>query len=70
MDRTSDQDRIAGSVDEIKGKGKQAWGDMTDDERLKAEGMLDEAKGKAERFMGDVKDKIDDMRDDADRATR
>jgi uncharacterized protein YjbJ (UPF0337 family) len=68
VEQSGDRDRIAGTVDEVKGKGKQAWGAMTDDERLKAEGRLDEAKGKAEQFIGGVKDKIDDVRDDvADR---
>lgn len=45
-------------VDKAKGKTKQAWGDVTDNDSLKAEGQLDEAKGH-------VKDHIDDKRDKA-----
>jgi uncharacterized protein YjbJ (UPF0337 family) len=67
-DRTSTGDRVQGSADELKGKAKQAWGDLTDDDRLKAEGRADEAKGKAERFMGDVKDKLGDKKDDVGNA--
>jgi uncharacterized protein YjbJ (UPF0337 family) len=67
---SGDRDRIEGTVEEAKGQAKQAWGDMTDDERMKAEGMLDEAKGRAQQFLGDIKDKVDDIRDDADKATR
>jgi uncharacterized protein YjbJ (UPF0337 family) len=67
---SGDRDRIEGTVEEVKGKGKQAVGDLTDDERLKAEGMLDEAKGRAQQFLGDIKDKVDDIREDAEKATR
>jgi uncharacterized protein YjbJ (UPF0337 family) len=45
-----------GAVDEAKGKGKQAVGDLTDDDKLKNEGRVDEAKGK-------VKDAVDRMGD-------
>lgn len=67
---SGDRDRIEGTLEETKGEAKQAWGNMTDDERLKAEGMLDEAKGRAQQFLGDIKDKVEDVRDDAERATR
>jgi uncharacterized protein YjbJ (UPF0337 family) len=67
---SGDRDRIEGSIEETKGEAKQAWGEMTDDERMKAEGKLDEAKGRAQQFLGDIKDKVDDLRDDAEKATR
>src|SRR4029453_18001300 len=41
-DRSGDRDRVEGSVDEIKGEAKQTWGDLTGDDRMKAEGMADE----------------------------
>jgi uncharacterized protein YjbJ (UPF0337 family) len=66
-DRPGDRDRVEGSLEEAKGRAKQAWGDMTDDERAKAEGMVDEAKGKAEQFLGDVKNKMADVKDDMER---
>lgn len=61
------RDRAEGTIDEMKGKGKQAWGDATGDDRTKAEGMLDEAKGNIQRGIGDLKDKAEDLKDDVDR---
>jgi uncharacterized protein YjbJ (UPF0337 family) len=70
MTESGDRDRIEGTVDEMKGKGKQAWGDLTDDDKMKGEGMIDELKGKAEQAMGDVKNKVEDIREDVERHTR
>jgi uncharacterized protein YjbJ (UPF0337 family) len=69
-ERSGDRDRVEGTVEEVKGKVEQAWGDLSDDDRMKAEGLIDEAKGRAQQFLGDIKDKVDDIRDDADKATR
>jgi uncharacterized protein YjbJ (UPF0337 family) len=44
------------NVDEVKGRGKQAAGDLADDETLKREGKVD-------RAVSDVKEKIDDVAD-------
>jgi uncharacterized protein YjbJ (UPF0337 family) len=70
MTDAGDRDRVEGLAEEAKGKAKQAWGDMTDDERAKVEGMVDEAKGKAQQAWGDLKDAAQDLADDAERATR
>jgi uncharacterized protein YjbJ (UPF0337 family) len=59
----STQDRIEGSIDEVKGKAKQAAGDITGDSSTRAEGKADEAKGKAERAAAEVKDRADDLKD-------
>jgi uncharacterized protein YjbJ (UPF0337 family) len=69
-DRSGDRDSMEGALEETKGDMKQAWGDMTDDDRMKAEGMMDEMKGKAQQAMGDVKDAAADVKDDIERATR
>jgi uncharacterized protein YjbJ (UPF0337 family) len=64
-------DELTGKKDQLKGKAKQAWGDVTDNERLHDEGTVDEASGnvqegfgKARRTVGealdDVADKIKD----------
>lgn len=45
--------------DQIKGKVKQAVGDLTDDEELKKEGQADER-------AGDVKEAVQDIKDGAD----
>jgi uncharacterized protein YjbJ (UPF0337 family) len=44
------------NVDEVKGRSKQAAGDLADDETLKREGKVD-------RAVSDVKEKIDDVAD-------
>ena len=42
--------------DDLKGRGKEALGDLTDNDDLKREGKLD-------RVMGTVKEKVDDVAD-------
>jgi uncharacterized protein YjbJ (UPF0337 family) len=45
-----------GTADEVKGRVKEAAGDLTDDQGLKNEGKVD-------RATGSVKDKVDDAGD-------
>ena len=45
------------SFDEVKGKAKQAWGDLTGDEKARAEGQADEARGHIKERFDDAKDK-------------
>ena len=49
-----------GNTDEMKGRVKEAAGDLTNNDRLKNEGKIDRAKG-------EVKDEIDKV---ADKVTR
>jgi uncharacterized protein YjbJ (UPF0337 family) len=49
--------------DEVKGRVKEAAGDLTDNEKLKREGKSDQAAGKVKGAVGDVKDKIEDAVD-------
>ena len=46
------RDEIEGKAEALKGKIKQAAGDLTDDEQLKEEGQVDEAAGKAQDAVG------------------
>jgi uncharacterized protein YjbJ (UPF0337 family) len=46
------------STDEVKGRAKEAAGDLTDNDDLKTEGKLDKAAGKAKDAVDDVKDKL------------
>jgi uncharacterized protein YjbJ (UPF0337 family) len=57
----SDQsrDRVEGTLDDVKGRGKAAWGELTDDEELKNEGYADRAKGTAKKAVADVKEAVD-----------
>ena len=58
----SDQsrDRIEGTVDDLKGRGRSAWGELADDDEQRAEGDADQAAGAAKKGLANVKDKVDD----------
>ncbi|MTD44581.1 CsbD family protein [Conexibacter sp. W3-3-2] len=49
---------MAGTTDQIKGKAKQAAGDLTGDEELRQEGKADELTGKVKEAAEDVKDAV------------
>ena len=51
------------NTDDLKGRAKEAVGDLTDDRDLKREGKVDRASGKAKEFVDDVKDKAEDVID-------
>jgi uncharacterized protein YjbJ (UPF0337 family) len=44
--------------DEAKGRVKEAAGDLTDDDDLKAEGKIDQGKGKVKGLVDDIGDKL------------
>ncbi len=43
-----------GKIDQAKGQAKLAVGDLTGDEKLKAEGQVDEAEGEVEEAVGQL----------------
>lgn len=49
-----------GNTDDIKGRAKEAAGDLTDDKDLKREGKVDRAAGKIKDKAGDVVDSVKD----------
>ncbi len=49
-----------GTMDDVKGRAKEAAGDLTDDQELKNEGKVDQATGTAKDKVGDAADKIKD----------
>jgi uncharacterized protein YjbJ (UPF0337 family) len=55
------EDRVKGSLNEAKGKVKEAAGKMTGDEKLKREGQTDQVAGKVQNVVGGVKDSIKDQ---------
>ncbi|OKK22024.1 general stress protein CsbD [Streptomyces sp. CB00455] len=59
-----------GAADKIKGKGKEAVGKLTGNERMKAEGRTDQAKGKAKEAAGNAKDTAAGMKDSITRDDR
>ena len=58
-----DQNRVEGAWDKTKGAVKEGVGNMTGDDKMKAEGQADKAKGKAESAVGGVKDAARDAVD-------
>lgn len=57
------RDRIEGKVDELKGRGESAAGDLTGDKDTKKQGEADQAMGKVKQGMADIKDKVTDLAD-------
>jgi uncharacterized protein YjbJ (UPF0337 family) len=56
-------DRIEGKMDELKGRGKSAAGDLTGDSKTRTEGDADQLMGKVKQGVGDAKDKVSDFVD-------
>jgi uncharacterized protein YjbJ (UPF0337 family) len=55
-------------IDEVKGRTKQAAGDLTDDDQLKREGKVDRASSSVKDKIDDAADKVSETLDDvADR---
>ncbi len=49
-----------GTADELKGRTKEAAGDLTGDKDLKREGKVDRASGTVKDKVGDASDKLKD----------
>ena len=58
------RDELEGRADKIKGKVKQAAGDLTDDERLHDEGVADEAAGNVQEGFGRARRKVGEAIED------
>lgn len=52
------RDELKGKAEALKGKIKQATGDLTDDERLHDEGVADEAAGDVQHAVGKGRRKV------------
>lgn len=51
------------NTDDLKGRVKEAAGDLTDNDRLKREGKADQLEGKVKELVDDARDKIEDAVD-------
>ncbi len=58
-----DNSRISGNWKEIKGKLKQQYGQLTDDDLKYAEGKEEELVGRLEQKLGKSKDEVRNMLD-------
>ncbi len=60
-------DDAKNKAEELKGRGKEAAGSVTNDDELKAEGKGDQASANTKQKLADaadaVKDKVDDIKD-------
>ena len=54
---------MEGKADDLKGRAKEAAGDLTDNDDLKREGKSDQASGKVKDFLEDAKDKGEEIVD-------
>jgi uncharacterized protein YjbJ (UPF0337 family) len=52
---------MANNMDDLKGRAKEAAGDLTNDADLKREGKIDQATGAVKYKVGDVADKAKDL---------
>ena len=53
-----DKLRIKGNWNELKGRAKQEWADLTDDDLLYVEGKEDELLGRIQNRTGKTKDEV------------
>ena len=58
------RDELDGKKEQLKGKIKQATGDLTDDEQLHDEGVADEAAGDVQEGFGRARRKVGDAIND------
>lgn len=62
------------NTDDLKGRAKEAVGDLTDNDDLKREGQADRAGGKAKKVIEDLgekaKDVVDDIKDKVHRSDK
>ncbi len=58
------RDELEGRAETIKGKLKQAAGDLTDDPQLKDEGVGDEVAGKTQETLGRARRKVGEAIED------
>ena len=49
------------NIDDLKGRAKEAAGDLTDNEDLQREGKIDQATGSVKDKVGDAADKVKDI---------
>lgn len=55
---------MGNEMDDMKGRVKEAAGDLTEDKDLKREGKMDQAGAAVKDKVDDVKDKVNDVMDD------
>jgi uncharacterized protein YjbJ (UPF0337 family) len=54
--------KAAGTSDKVKGKVQHAWGELTDNDQMKAKGRRTKAKGKGKKAIGRVQNAVDALK--------
>ncbi len=52
------QDQVSGKWEQLKGRAKIAWGELTDDDFKRAEGSVEKLYGIIQEKIGDTKEAI------------
>jgi uncharacterized protein YjbJ (UPF0337 family) len=52
------QDQVKGKWEQVKGRAKEAWGVLTDDDFKRAEGSVEKLYGVIQEKVGDTKESI------------
>jgi uncharacterized protein YjbJ (UPF0337 family) len=52
------KNQIGGKWEQMKGRAKKAWGELTDDDFMKAEGSIDKLAGVIREKVGDTDEAI------------
>jgi uncharacterized protein YjbJ (UPF0337 family) len=63
-EQTMNRDELEGKAEALKGKIKQAAGDLSDDPDLHDEGVADEVAGKTQDTVGRVRRKVGEVIED------
>lgn len=56
-------DKLDAKLDQAKGSVKEAFGKLTDDKKIEAEGLVDKIAGKAKEVAADVKGTIEGVKE-------
>jgi uncharacterized protein YjbJ (UPF0337 family) len=64
------RDEIDGKAEALKGKVKQAAGDLADDEKLHDEGVADEAAGDTQATLGKGRRKVGEFVEDVGKSIK
>ena len=59
-----EDNQLEGTIDDVKGRLKDAAGGLTGDSKLQGEGKIDRAKGKFKDTVGKIQRDVADDRDD------
>lgn len=66
---SGNDDKVQGTVDDVKGRAQEAVGDLTNNPDDKSQGQANQAKGTVEKTTGDLKNAVGDLTGNNDNNT-